>query len=450
MGNKLLCALLVGMCLVMINVSQAAEVALENADFSLPAIGVHGYNDHGSLAATWGDKPGEVVMGNQYKPQPEIVAYYNGGGDGPKGGVWQITEELISINTAYTFSIRAALRDGGSCKLFLYAVDESDNWTLFAEQEVLQADIPGSNPNAYDPISVTGSLDVSQIEFVGQKLAVGTQAFDNAGQFFVDKAKAEKGSLPGAAWDPDPADGEQDVVEETILKWKTGLDPNELEITGHHLYIGTDMLEVTLATSDDHPGVDFNNLPVTSDPNNQSFDPDPDLLDSTVYYWRVDERLDNSNTIAGSVWNFETVSYAVTNSIPEDGATEVNPVDPDLALEWTPGFGGPYKFNIYGGTDPEALQELSHEQSETSLVLQPITGPLEWSTTYYWVVDQVVQDGTGRIIPGNAFTFTTIVPVCDPPLLADADGDCSVTYADLAVMAAEWLSCNWIPAEACQ
>ena len=197
--KKLLCTLIGGMISVTGSLSQAGEIAseniaLENADFSSPAISIHGYNDHGSLAATWGDKPGELVMGNQYSPMPtgpEVVAYYNGGGAGPKGGIWQITGETIAMTVDYTFSINAALRDGGSCKLYLYAVDVSDNWTLFAEQEVFKAAILGTNPNANTPISVTDALVASESALVGQKLAVGAQAFDDIGQFFVDKASAE-------------------------------------------------------------------------------------------------------------------------------------------------------------------------------------------------------------------------------------------------------------------
>jgi len=83
-----------------------------------------------------------------------------------------------------------------------------------------------------------------------------------------------------------------------------------------------------------------------------------------------------------------------------------------------------------------------------------------WSTIYS-------KEGSDNIFPenihsdnvifgigeyGSVYTMSgelPIVPECFAPIQGDVNGDCKVDFADFAVMASNWLACNWQPPTAC-
>ena len=86
---------------------------------------------------------------------------------------------------------------------------------------------------------------------------------------------------------------------------------------------------------------------------------------------------------------------------PADGATGVS--YRGLVVSWTP-TSGAAAFNVYGGDDPAALDQFAEGQTEASLSVGDLIGDLEFSTVYYWRVDEVAADGT--VTEGTVWTFT--------------------------------------------
>ncbi|MHC4641510.1 MAG: S8 family serine peptidase [Planctomycetota bacterium] len=118
------------------------------------------------------------------------------------------------------------------------------------------------------------------------------------------------------------------------------------------------------------------------------------MASATKYYWRIDE-VNPWATTTGTVWNFTTISLEATNLNPADGATEVS-ITADLS--WT---AGPYatSHDVYFGTSNPP--PFIHNQAATTYV----PGTMDYSTTYYWRIDEVSIYGT---IPGTVYRFTTM------------------------------------------
>lgn len=166
---------------------------------------------------------------------------------------------------------------------------------------------------------------------------------------------------------------------------------------------------------------------------------------NTTYYWRVDTITD-LNVHAGNVWSFKTAPPKAYNPTPADNAVEVSPSGTELS--WTPAPGGTYTHQVYISTEVSDVverQPAAYQGEFTDPVFNP-AGMLEFEKQYFWAVDEF--DGQ-NLYAGDVWNFTTIIPVCDSPLLSDADGDCVVDMEDFAILTSEWLDCNLIPAEAC-
>jgi len=126
------------------------------------------------------------------------------------------------------------------------------------------------------------------------------------------------------------------------------------------------------------------------------------------------------------------------NPVPEDNTKDV---DLNVELSWTGAYGTVYH-NVYFGTDPDNLDNISFEQSELVYYIEG----LEWASTYYWSVDEV--DSEGVVYPGRIWTFDTIND-CSSSIVGDLNGDCVVDFEDFATMAENWLNCTRIGTGAC-
>lgn len=123
--------------------------------------------------------------------------------------------------------------------------------------------------------------------------------------------------------------------------------------------------------------------------------------------------------------------------VPEDGTQDV---DLNVELRWA----GQYQavHNVYFGSDPDNLPNVSFEQSESVL---DVVG-LEWAKTYYWRVDEV--DSEDVVYPGRIWSFDTIDD-CSSSIVGDLTGDCIVDLQDFALMAENWLNCTRLGTGAC-
>jgi hypothetical protein len=96
--------------------------------------------------------------------------------------------------------------------------------------------------------------------------------------------------------------------------------------------------------------------------------------------------------------NVTHLAYQAGVVAPANGATGVV----DVVAEWmAPPLVEAPVYNVYGGTDPEALDLLAEGLTDTSLPYGSAGAELDYETTYYWRVDVVGQD------PGAVWSFTT-------------------------------------------
>ncbi|NQV31097.1 MAG: discoidin domain-containing protein, partial [Phycisphaeraceae bacterium] len=104
------------------------------------------------------------------------------------------------------------------------------------------------------------------------------------------------GSLPTIAANPNPEDGDDDVLRDGALSWS----PSVYEST-HNVYFGTSYEAVSAAT-----------VPTAAGLNVTSFDPGR-LEFGQAYYWRVDEvNVTPDKTVyEGDVWTFTAEPYSI-------------------------------------------------------------------------------------------------------------------------------------------
>ncbi len=253
-----------------------------------------------------------------------------------------------------------------------------------------------------------------------------------------------------SSWNPQPADEKQNVRSSVTLTW---LNPiTDIADVEYDLYLkqGDSSFgdPITLTTA--------------------SYDPEPDLENNSVYYWQVvmsgytqDPNLaynpgnpfDYPVTRTSPVWSF-TVAGKAAEPIPANGAIEV---DPNAILEWQ-GLVG-YQHDVYFGTDAEAVANADindltgiylGRQAEEAVTFDPYgLTDMDWGTTYYWRIDEVIPGTPDTILVGDVWSFTIIVPQCPTPLRGDTNDDCINDMQDLVNIAQSWLTCSLVPAESC-
>ena len=202
--------------------------------------------------------------------------------------------------------------------------------------------------------------------------------------------------LPGTASNESPVG--VDVSIDTDLTWTAGSDA-----TSHEVLFGTDAGNLTSTTQ-----------------SGTSFDPGT-LLNSTTYYWQINE-INGTGTTLGALWSFTTIDL-----LPPSVATIVSPAnistDVSLAsvLSWTAGTGAT-SHEVLFGTDPANLA--STTQSGTSF--DP--GALANNTTYYWQINEINATATTT---GALWSFTTIdIPLPGAAsIVGPADGSNNISIA---------------------
>ncbi len=215
----------------------------------------------------------------------------------------------------------------------------------------------------------------------------------------TDAEVADLGSAGDAvvrkAWSPEPATGQTDVPIDQVLTWKTGVDPNEPSridptITGHYVYLGTDKATVANAT----PATAGVYKGFVTELDNPSYNPGG-LDKDTVYYWRVDERLqDDANVVKGSVWHFETVpSVPVINADTPEDAYVFAGEDAEFSVDATDPLGGTLSYqwyfdpNLVATGNEVALADGADYSGATSATLTVLSAQQADAGYYYCVVE---------------------------------------------------------------
>ncbi len=200
-----------------------------------------------------------------------------------------------------------------------------------------------------------------------------------------------------------------------ILQWQS-----QSENFTHDLYFGDDKDNLELIAE---------NLTVTT------FDIGS-LSWQHKYYWQIIEH-DGDSEYAGDIFSFTTMSPVVTN--PASMAVEI---DPDLDISWQNATDRTWTYNIYFSESGAPLTLIAENTSTATITMDR----LKWSTWYNWQIDVIDGDTT---YTGPLLTFKTIVPTCPTPPAGDLNSDCAVDINDLAIIAANWMECQWQPIKAC-
>jgi hypothetical protein len=192
---------------------------------------------------------------------------------------------------------------------------------------------------------------------------------------------------PRTAYNPDPADGAEQVDPDANLGWTAGFGSKL-----HTVYFGDNFDDVNNAAG---------GLPQGGTTHT------PGTLElAKTYYWRVDE-FDAVATYKGNVWSF-TTQGAVGNPDPSNGAVDVKQTQ---IITWSPSvFAASHE--VYFGTDKDAVKnadtgslEYKGTRNLGSESYDP--GMLEWDTTYYWRVDEVNNTNPNSPWAGILWSFTT-------------------------------------------
>ncbi len=189
---------------------------------------------------------------------------------------------------------------------------------------------------------------------------------------------------PDAPSDPRPADGEDNVDVNANLSWQDS-DP-ESDPLIYDVYLGTSSTPPLVISGRDQA----------------NYDPG-EMLDSTMYYWRIVAHDDHGNSTSGPLWTFITAPnlapLAPSDPSPSDGATGVH-TDASLTWQDSDPENDPLNYDIYfGQTDPPPF---IHNQS--SRRYNP-PGRMDNETTYYWRI--IAHDDHGNQTIGPVWSFTT-------------------------------------------
>jgi hypothetical protein len=195
---------------------------------------------------------------------------------------------------------------------------------------------------------------------------------------------------PNLAWNPSPLNGSGGLAASAVteISWSAGDNA-----VSHDVYFGTSFAEVNDANTSSGAFKTNQGLSDVNYPASVTWGRD--------YYWRIDE-VGASQTWKGTVWSFATMPAWATNPSPDDGEDGVYP---PLVLTWTPGPEAD-THELYFGTDYNDVNERLITPATPGSNSHP-PGVFEFSTTYYWAVDEVNLAADVTRWYGNVWEFTT-------------------------------------------
>jgi hypothetical protein len=238
--------------------------------------------------------------------------------------------------------------------------------------------------------------------FLGETLGVRFETNGGGGGYaFMDHVRLDW-VWATDAFNPSPANGEEDVAKDVNLAWEPGL-----WATNHIVYFNEDFNKVDTLNEDANQGLQGPN----------TFDPTPsggELDLGKTYYWRIVEVNDSfvdpgggvpSPPWVGDVWSLEVTGYA-TNPSPGDG--DINVPFVGTVLSWSPGTDS-NSHDVYFGTDEDDVTNAT-----TSVTLGVFVdncdvnsynpGALMLGETYYWRIDEV-NETAATLLKGKIWSF---------------------------------------------
>ena len=253
------------------------------------------------------------------------------------------------------------------------------------------------------------------------------------------------------AHDPQPANEKEDVpIDNLTLSFNAALDPNTLtpnpNVTAHYLYIGNpgdpNMPETPIEVPVDVDPADGNIDPIASYTIMET------LLRNKVYYWRVDERLENdANVITGDLWSFTTETLGPKVDSGLNWVVWLDPADATVQLDATV-------------TDPDdnlssILWSVVEAPADTTVLFSPnetVEDPIVTVDTVGTYILKISAEDDDGYTDEELMAINVYADVCEatrnhpehPQLAADFTADCNVNMDDCMVLIEEWMEFNYI------
>jgi hypothetical protein len=217
---------------------------------------------------------------------------------------------------------------------------------------------------------------------------------------------------PNTPSDPDPEDGDTDIIVETDISWECN-DPDN-DVLSYDIYFGD--------TSD--PPL------IASDVVGSTYT--PGLLEfNTTYYWKIVANDPQGASTAGPTWDFTTRTNDPPNS-PSDPNPEHEEtgIPINTCISWTcdDPDGDDVTYDVYFGKNGEGLELVSSNQTSTSFCPDDL---LEFETQYDWKI--IAWDEYSYSTIGSTWYFITEenLPPYIPSEPIPADGETDVPIEKL-------------------
>ncbi len=244
--------------------------------------------------------------------------------------------------------------------------------------------------NAWDNpgVPADGSKFEFQIDYPGTIYGVriigdggGWAGWDATGFVAAEELRIFTGDSSTRATAISPAQGAQGIViDGATLHWKPAQESgaNDPNVIGHYVYLGTDPngVRVSGATA----------LPVGT----TSFQ--PTLEKDTVYYWHIDEQLDDGSVLGGYVYTFQTeltlpvIHTQPKNAIVPAGQNAVFTVDAEDPLMGTLAYRWYFDADGFAGGEV-ALEDGDDYQGSTSNALTVVSANFDEEGYYFCEVN---------------------------------------------------------------
>ncbi|MBN2313937.1 MAG: LamG domain-containing protein, partial [Sedimentisphaerales bacterium] len=251
--------------------------------------------DHGDWFTVNSSTGGNVAL---FATDNQRAAMYDGAYEGHSttivtDGQWHMLTYVRRGNTGYIYvdGVLENTHDPG------FTLSSDDRWSLGQEWD-------NDTPSDF----LIGTIDETRVYNGGLTDSEVTDIFNAS-------------TTSAAAWRPEPADGQTEVMTNAKLSWAPGLS-----VVSHDVYLGTNKADVTAGTGGTFRGNQAD----------ASFDPGV-LLPGATYYWRVDEKTANGMTTPGAVWSFTTVEFVVVDDF--ESYTDNDADGQTIWQSWVDGYG---------------------------------------------------------------------------------------------------------------
>ena len=342
--------------------------------------------------------------------------YYFSSGEGPPEDPWQ-TLVLERLDPTIDFNwgnntLGPGLRGDDFAVRWTgqISVPSSDTYTFHTQTDD-GIRLWVNNEQIIDNWAEGNTSDTGQIALTaGQRYPITLEYYENGGgavcELSWSTATISRETIPSRYLyverpdpsHPEPADGA--IVRDTFvsLSWAPGD-----YAASHNVFVGESFDDVAAGAEGT---LRVNQASTTYAIGFPGFPYPEGAVAGTTYYWRIEDvAADGTTTYNGPVWSFSIAPKTAYDPVPADGTGSV---DPNVALQWQPGFGAILHY-MYFGDDYDQVNDGTVGIPQGAPMYSP--GTLEPEKFYYWRVDAFHGFET---LKGQVWSFSTPGAVGSP------------------------------------